>query len=161
MTDFNAYVSPEYPVLYSLEDDETALSLALLVNGIPSFLATVPVEPDQLDTVLGSLDSGDVRVAVVGISVDGTEIEAAGPEAESEPWKAATQAPGFDATPRESTGSEGLPAAFLSLVCQDGRRIGVARIVARRRTASPEEVARYVLKEITRGVQVPDLASAG
>ncbi len=161
MTDFNAYVSPEYPVLYSLEDDETALALALLVNGIPSFLATVPVEPDQLDTVLGSLDSGDVRVAVVGISVDGTEIEAAGPEAEAEPWKTATQASGFDATPQDSTGSEGLPAAFLSLVCRDGRRIGVARIVARRRTASPEEVARYVLKEITRGVQVPDLASAG
>lgn len=160
MTDFNAYVSPEYPVLYSLENEETSLSLALLVNGIPSFLATVPVDPDKLDVVLESLDGGDVRVAVVGISVDGSEVESAGGPAESEPWKVGSETPDFSASPTDSE-TAGLPAAFLSLVCQDGRRIGVARIVARRRTASPEEVARYVLKEITRGVQVPDLASAG
>jgi hypothetical protein len=139
MKDYNAFVSPEYPVLYSREEDE-ALSLALLVNGIPSFLATVPVEPERMESLVGSLDKGDVRVTVVGISVEGTEV--------NEPWKG-EEAP------------EKLPAAFLSLVCQDGRRIGVARIVARRRTATPEEVARYVLKEIARGVQIPDLASTG
>lgn len=163
MTDFNAYVSPEYPILYSMEPEDHALSLALLVNGIPSFLATVPVDPERLDTVIESLDEGDVRVAVIGISVDGSEIEAAGQEApasEPEPWAESwTPSDGYAAEADEA--DEGLPAAFLSLICQDGRRIGVARIVARRRTASPEDVARYVLKQITRGVQVPDLASAG
>lgn len=159
MADFNAFVSPEYPVLHAvLSEDEasqevpegyTALSLGLLVNGIPSFLATIPVASEEVDGVEGSLDSGDVRVAVVGMSVDGADVpdEAAPPE--PEPWK----------EPEEDSGS--LPAAFLSLVCADGRKIGVARIVARQGSATPEEVARFVLKQIAKGVQIPDLASAG
>jgi hypothetical protein len=160
MTDFNAFVSPEYPVLHSVvrpEDtpDEVpegfaALSLGLLVNGIPSFLATIPVAREDVEEISRSLDSGDVRVAVVGMSVDGSEV----PDdavAESEPWQ--------DAPDPAKEGS--LPAAFLSLVCSDGRKIGVARIVARQGSASPEEVARFVLKQIARGVQIPDLASAG
>jgi hypothetical protein len=157
MSDFSAFVSPEYPVLYSLRADSpaepesaeayAALSLAVLVKGIPSFLATVPVEEGRLDRVVASLESGNVRVAVVGIAVDGSEVPG---EEHGESWKA-----------HVDDESDTLPAAFLSLVCTDGRRIGVARIVARQRTASPEEVARYVLRQITRGVQVPDLASAG
>ncbi len=156
MTDFNAFVSPEYPVLHSLlpsSDSGTeiphghaGLSLGLLVKGIPSFLATVPVEESQVDQVERSLNSGNVRVAVVGISVDGNDLPA-GQAPEKEPWK------GEADEPRD------LPAAFLSLVCSDGRRIGVARIVAKRGSASPEEVARFVLEQITRGVQIPDLAS--
>lgn len=157
MTDFNAFVSPEYPVLHSvLPPEETsmevpdgfaAVSLGLLVNGIPSFLATIPVAADDVDELTGSLEAGNVRVAVVGMSVDGEDI----PEeavAEPEPW--------IEEEPPRS-----LPAAFLSLVCGDGRKIGVARIVAREGSASPEEVARFVLKQIASGVQIPDLASAG
>ena len=68
-------------------------------------------------------------------------------EAAREPWRLA------------SDESRDLPAVFLSLVCSDGRRIGVARIVAREGSASPEEVARFVLKQIASGVQIPDLAS--
>lgn len=164
MSDFNAFVSPEYPVLHSvLPSEETsdevpdgfaALSLGLLVKGIPSFLATVPVAADDVDRVTRSLNSGDVRVAVVGMSVDGDEIsDATG--ASREPWQ---EAP-VDLGPEEHEPS--LPAAFLSLVCSDGRKIGVARIVARQGTASPEEVARFVLKQIAQGVQIPDLAQAG
>ncbi|MEX2531720.1 MAG: hypothetical protein WD960_13210 [Gemmatimonadota bacterium] len=158
MSDFNAFVSPEYPVLHSVLPAESspaevpegfaALSLGLLVNGIPSFLATIPVDETEVDDISISLEAGDVRVAVVGMSVDGEEIlEEAG--ASSEPWEA----------PDPSARS--LPAAFLSLVCGDGRKIGVAKIVAREGSASPEEVARFVLKQIARGVQIPDLASAG
>ena len=159
MTDFNAFVSPEYPVLHTiLPAEETpesipegfaGLSLALLVKGIPSFLATIPVAREDVDRVAGSLDSGDVRVAVVGMSVDGSELPP-GAAPEPEPWK--------EDLDEESAS---LPAAFLSLVCADGRKIGVARIVAREGTASPEEVARFVLKQIARGVQIPDLAQAG
>lgn len=124
------------------------MSLGLLVNGIPSFLATIPVDETEVDDISISLEAGDVRVAVVGMSVDGEEIlEEAG--ASSEPWE----------VPDPSARS--LPAAFLSLVCGDGRKIGVAKIVAREGSASPEEVARFVLKQIARGVQIPDLASAG
>jgi hypothetical protein len=188
MTEPNAFVSPEYPVLFSVlesgDDDEqgnllspgepssfsgapgnpdgsalaepggasippgfVGVSLGLLVNGIPSFLATVPVERSEVREVVDSLSGGDVRVAVVGISVDGSDIPGSGGEP-PEAWRGDEETPSF-------------PAAFLSLVCGDGRRIGVARIVARRDSASPEEVARYVMKQITRGVQVPDLASAG
>lgn len=170
MSDHNAFVSPEYPVLFSVEDDgevagTTGLSLALLVDGIPSFLATVPVPSGRVDEVTDSLSAGDVRVAVVGISVDGREVEAADgaeePGAPDEAWKASAPGDPLAESASEDGGSRGLPAAFLSLVCRDGRRIGVARIVARQRSASPEDVARYVLKEIARGVQIPDLASAG
>lgn len=164
MTDYNAFVSPEYPILFSVEEGASqasrGLSLALLVDGIPSFLATVPVAANRIDEVVDSLEGGDVRVAVVGISVEGSEVQTSDDgSSPDEAWKAS--APG---EPDLSDGSEddpGLPAAFLSLVCRDGRRIGVARIVARQRTASPEDVARYVLKEIARGVQIPDLASTG
>ena len=167
MSDFNAFVSPEYPVLHSVvPEGETpkevpegfaALSLGLLVSGIPSFLATVPVATEDLERITRSLDSGNVRVAVVGMSVDQKDVvEAeAGPD---EPWKTSVPAPtGLE----DGSGGEQLPAAFLSLVCRDGRRIGVARIVAKQGSASPEEVARFVLKQIARGVQIPDLAQAG
>lgn len=158
MSDFNAFVSPEYPVLHSVlpADDSpdevpegfAALSLGLLVNGIPSFLATIPVSEEDVGEISSSLEAGNVRVAVVGMSVDGDELPE-GAVTPSEPWKEPE-------APRRS-----LPAAFLSLVCDDGRKIGVARIVAREGSASPEEVARFVLKQIARGVQIPDLASAG
>ncbi|TVP76529.1 MAG: hypothetical protein EA352_05545 [Gemmatimonadales bacterium] len=168
MSEHNAFVSPEYPVLFSVEDDQevsggVGLSLALLVDGIPSFLATVPVPAQRLDEVTDSLSAGDVRVAVVGISVDGEEVrEADGAgEGPDEAWKASAPGDPLADAGKEDGGGGGLPAAFLSLVCRDGRKIGVARIVARQKSASPEDVARYVLKEIARGVQIPDLASAG
>ena len=157
MTDFNAFVSPEYPVLHSVlrrEEVEAnvppghaAVSLALLVKGIPSFLATIPVPEEEVEELTRSLESGDVRVAVVGMSVEGSDLPD-GTLEESPPW-----AP-------EEEDVRSLPAAYLSLVCADGRRIGVARIVARQESASPEDVARFVLKQIARGVQIPDLASA-
>jgi hypothetical protein len=156
MTDFNAFVSPEYPVLHATGSGEdlpalvppghVTLSLALLVKGIPSFLATIPVAEGDLHPMTDSLNEGDVRVAVVGISVDGDDLPGA-PEP-AEPWKA--DVPDKD---------RNLPAAFLSLICADGRRIGVARIVARENSASPEDVARFVLRQIAQGVQIPDLAS--
>jgi hypothetical protein len=155
MSEFNTFVSPEYPVLRSVKPvggpgdpgftGQAALSLGLLVKGIPSFLATIAVRPSDLDDLLGSLDSGSVRVAVVGMSVDGNTLG----EDDAEPreaWRA-------DAPLRT------FPAAFLSIVCADGRRIGVARIVSREETAAPDDVARFVLGQIARGVQIPDLAS--
>ena len=157
MTDFNAFVSPEYPVLHSVlrrEEVEAsvppghaAVSLALLVKGIPSFLATIPVPEDEVEELARSLESGDVRVAVVGMSVEGSDLPD-GTLEKSPPW-----------VPEEED-ARSLPAAYLSLVCADGRRIGVARIVARQESATPEDVARFVLKQIARGVQIPDLASA-
>ena len=165
MAEFNAFVSPEYPVLQSvarvledrqdIADGHAALSLGLLVKGIPSFLATIPVTEGEVEGVTGSLERGDVRVAVVGISVDGSDLPDQD-EPASEPYLAESATEPWRPTHGES---RSLPAAFLSLVCSDGRRIGVARIVAREGSASPEEVARFVLRQIAKGVQIPDLAS--
>jgi hypothetical protein len=157
MTEFNAFVSPEYPVLHSVErippfgrsapEGEAVLSLGLLVKGIPSFLATIRVSEDEVDEMVESLDGGMVRIAAVGVSVQGDHL------------------PGTHAPPKEvwrgeeENSSRSLPAAFLSLVCADGRRIGVAKIVAREGTAAPDDIARFVLQQIERGVQIPDLAS--
>jgi hypothetical protein len=48
-------------------------------------------------------------------------------------------------------------AAFISLVCADGRRITVARVLGEAPEASPDTLARHVIRQIARGVQVPDL----
>jgi hypothetical protein len=173
------FVSPSYPVLYAVAPsgdspgDPALLSLALLVGGVPSFLATLPVDGALVDELTGSLDAGDVRVSVTGIAVDADEV--AGAEAEpDEPWR--TSIPAFEGGAGTAGSDAGagllddgapapddadLPAAFLGLVCEDGRRVGVARIVSRDRRATPDDVARYVLEKITSGVQIPDLASAG
>jgi hypothetical protein len=155
MPEFNTFVSPDYPVLRSVKPvggpgdpgftGQATLSLALLVKGIPSFLATIPVRPSDLDALVSSLDSGNVRVAVAGVSVDETALRE-DDTVPREPWRAENPV-------------HSLPAAFLSLVCANGRQIGVARIVSREESASPDEVAHFVLSQIARGVQIPDLAS--
>ena len=48
-------------------------------------------------------------------------------------------------------------AAFISLVCSDGRRITVARVLGEEPQSSPDTLARHVIRQIARGVQVPDL----
>lgn len=149
MSRINAFATPEYPVLFSVQVSEEAdgpvpqghagISLALLVEGLPSFLATHVVSEDHVNAVVTSLEEGDVRIAVVGVAVELEEgIPALGIEARAEH-----------------------PAVFVSVVCADGRRLTVARILARDRDQSPERLARYVIREITRGVQIPELASAG
>ncbi len=157
MRDPNTYTSPEYPVLRTVrrrsesevvageQGSPALLSLGLLVRGIPSFLATVPVAEEEVEGILRSLDQGSVRVSATGISVDREAIgEAAG--SPPEPWKGEPTDPP-------------LPAAFLSILCADGRRIGLARIVSRERNTAPDQVARFVIDQIGRGVQIPDLAS--
>jgi hypothetical protein len=176
MIEPNAFVSPEYPVLYSILDPRgggdvaewadsasapaskpslpagtVGVSLAVLVGGIPSFLATVPVERSELEGTLASLGLGDVRITVIGISIDERDL----PKNAGDPppsWQLSEAA-----LPSSSTV---YPAAHLSLVCQDGRRVDMARIVARKSAGTPEEVASYIMQQITRGVQIPDLASA-
>jgi hypothetical protein len=156
MSEFNAFVSPQYPVLHSVErgsSDEydsvgrtVSLSLGLLVKGIPSFLATVLIGESEVEAVTGSLLSGNVRVVVVGISIDETDLPEDG---------RTTVAPWLPAPEEERH----FPAAFLSLVCSDGRRIDVVRVVVREGSATPEKVAKFVLSQITQGVQITDLAS--
>ena len=48
-------------------------------------------------------------------------------------------------------------AAFISVVCSDGRRITVARVLGEDPEAAPDTLARHVIRQIARGVQVPDL----
>jgi len=156
MRNSRAFVSDEYPVLCSVDRPSSdvpgvgvrgpvTVSLGLLVRGIPSFLATIPVDEGEVEPLLRSLGRGDVRVSAAGISVDGASMSDAA-SAPSEPWQ-----------PEERTPS--LPAAFLSVVCADGRRVALARIVSREASASPQDIARFVIDQIARGVQVSDLAS--
>jgi len=148
MPRINAFATSEYPVLFTVlapEDpvtggppDHAEISLALLVKGVPSFLATHVVPMERVNPVVTSLESGDVRVAVIGLSVE-------------MPEEAAEM--GLD--PREEH-----PAAFVSLVCADGRRLNLARIVGRDADDSPERLARFVVRQIARGAQISELASA-
>jgi hypothetical protein len=181
------YATPEYPVLYSvgetpLEGGMIPVSLALLVGGIPSFLGTVPVEGPLLEGLVASLDAGSVRVVVEGIRIGQEEMDADGTGGESrgdlpegassasDDWRASIPAaPDLGEDTRKHAGEEGssssarhraLPAALLSLSCQDGRRVGIARIVSRDPKADPTSVARFVHRQITRGVQILDLAQA-
>lgn len=148
MSQINAFATPEYPVLFSVlvgEEGEAevpeghaGISLALLVDGVPTFLATHVVPEGRMNAVVTSLEGGDVRVAVIGLTVELEEdVPALGLEARTEH-----------------------PAAFVSVVCSDGRRLTVARILGRDLHESPERLARHVVRQITEGVQIPDLASA-
>jgi hypothetical protein len=139
MPKLNAFVTPPYPILFSVAraknggvpGGEAELVLALLVDGTPSFLATHRLPEDGVDDLVLSLQKGDPRVAVVGTWVDGVG--------------------------GVRTRMERRAAAFISLVCADGRRITVARVLAEEPDASPDTLARHVIRQIARGVQVPDL----
>jgi hypothetical protein len=174
------FASPEYPVLYAVGDpmpDEGMIpvSLALLVGGIPSFLGSVPVEAPLLEGLVASLDAGDVRVVVEGIRIGEDELAAEGAsEGAPDTSPDTSPAPSPDTSPEgapdgpyqgggfddPATPARAFPAALLSLACADGRRVGVARIVSRDAKADPASVARFVHRQITRGVQLLDLAQA-
>lgn len=190
MNEPTRYASPEYPVLYSvgdapLENGMLPVSLALLVGGIPSFIGTVPVEAPLLQGLVASLDAGAVRVVVEGVRIGEDEIlEEAGDEERDEakheaggggedkeeawrtsippvpPLDSSAQDEDASSETRRSASHRGFPAALLSLACSDGRRVGVARIVSRDPKGDPGSVARFVHRQITRGVQIPDLAQA-
>ena len=135
----SAFVTPPYPILFNVTcggrgrvpKGEAELMLALLVDGTPSFLASHRIPEDAVDDLVASLQGGDPRVTVLGMWVD-----AAG---------------GMRAR------LERRAAAFISLVCADGRRITVARVLGEDPESSPETLARHVIRQIARGVQVPDL----
>ena len=135
----NAFVTPPYPVLFSVmragapgvPEGEAELVLALLIAGTPSFLAAHRIPDQTVDETVASLQHGDPRVAVVGMWV----------ESEEEPLGRI----------------ERRAAAFISLVCADGRRITVARVMGEEPAAAPNLLARRVVRQIARGVQVPDL----
>lgn len=174
MSEVTAFVSPEYPVLYTVREgdvfdealpaDYAAVSLAVLVRGLPSFLATHVVDRHELADLRQSLDSGDVRVAVVGLPVEVDDLEEAdleeggldenlgGDPLAEDPLEDHVHLPDGEKPER--------PAAFVSLICADGHRLSLARILGREEGHSPEDLARYIIKEIARGVQVPDLAAA-
>jgi len=146
MSPVNAYATPEYPLLVTVipggeggvSRGNVGLVLALLVDGIPTFLSTHVIPEDREEDVMTSLRSGDVRVTVVGMAV----------------------APGGNADRGLAGPDQGLPAAFVSLLCADGRRLNLARILGRDTGTSPERLARFITREIARGVQIPDLAGA-
>lgn len=146
MGHLNAFVSPEYPVFYTLipggeetdgvPDGSTGVAIAILVEGTPTFLTTHVVDDAEVSSVAHSLESGDVRVTVVGmpIKVSGDDDEAP---------------------------VEHHPGAFLSLLCDDGRRMTVARILGSDRSQSPRALARYLIRQISKGVQITALAASG
>jgi hypothetical protein len=135
----NAYVTPPYPVLFNVTAGgsggvprgEAELVLALVIGGMPSFLAAHRVPDQAVDELVASLQQGDPRVAVAGTWVDAGESLPGQPERRA--------------------------AAFISLVCADGRRITVARVMGEEPDAAPNLLAGQVTRQIARGVQVPDL----
>jgi hypothetical protein len=144
MTPLNAFVTPGYPVLYTLipggesgvPQGHAGVVIGLLIHGVPSFLSTVLLPEDEIGETVESLHSGDVRVAVVGLPLEG-----AGPPAASGECSAR-------------------PAAFVSLLCSDGRRMSLTRILGSDPEGHPDALARLVIRQIARGVQIPDLATA-
>lgn len=139
MPRINAFVTPPYPVLLTvatggksgIPEGEAELLLALLIAGMPSFLAAHRVPEAAVDELVVSLQEGDPRVAVAGMWVESSG---------------------------ELRGQlERRSAAFVSLVCADGRRVTVARVLGEEPQSSPDLLARHVIRQIARGVQIPDL----
>lgn len=78
-----AYVTKKLSVLYTIHPIVRApelptlvtIDVAVVIRGIPSLLASHTVSEDKLDGIVASLQGGDVRVAVTGV----TGNEGAGP----------------------------------------------------------------------------------
>lgn len=145
MDPLNAFVSPEYPVLFSLvpggtegspmPKGYTGVAIALLVKGVPTFLATHVVPDGEVSALVESLEGGDVRVAVVGVPVQ------------------------LGAQEAEGESGERFPGAFITILCADGRRLTVARVIGTSQEQTPEELARFLIKQIAQGVQITAIAS--
>ena len=149
MARINAFATPPYPVIFStvdsvegegIPDGHAGIAIALLVRGIPTFLATHVVPQNRLERILHSLRQGDVRVAVVGLPIDTQAADDRDTETDDEHLSR--------------------PAAFVSIVCSDGRRLTVARIMGPEPDQPPEDLARHIVSEIARGVQISELARA-
>jgi hypothetical protein len=68
-----AFITTRLPVLYSIHgmdgsEVRTQIDVAVLVHGVPSFIATYGLASERLDETVASLQRGDVRVAVAGVS---------------------------------------------------------------------------------------------
>ncbi|MBI4539510.1 MAG: hypothetical protein HY704_08385 [Gemmatimonadetes bacterium] len=147
MGPLNAFVSSEYPVIFSLipggagdapiPEGYTGIAVALLVKGAPTFLATHLVPDDEASDVVDSLESGDVRVAIVGVPVQ------------------------LGADEDEGVEGERFPGAFITVLCADGRRFTVARVIGTSRDQTPEQLARFLIKQIAQGVQITALSASG
>lgn len=139
MPKINAFVTPPYPVLFSVAaGDESGVpageaefQIGLLIAGMPSFLGTYRVPEAAADDLAMSLRQGDPRVVVAGTWVEAPDELHAGQERRC--------------------------AALVSLLCADGRRVTVARVLGEEPEASPDGLARRVVRQIAHGVQVPDL----
>lgn len=146
MAQLNAFVSPKYPVLFSLvpgggENNPiphgyAGIAIALIVRGAPTFLATYVVPEDEVPELVASLESGDVRVAVVGVPV---------------------RLGGED----DPEGGERFPGAFVTVLCADGRRMTVARVIGTAPEQTPEQLARFLIKQIAQGVQITAHSAPG
>ena len=71
-----AFVTKRLPVLYTIHPivrspglpTLVTVDIAVVIRGIPSVLASHTVPEDRLDSLVASLQSGDVRVSVTGIA---------------------------------------------------------------------------------------------
>jgi hypothetical protein len=68
-----AFITTRLPVLYSIHgangsDTLARMDVAVLVHGVPSFIATYEMPRERLDETVASLQRGDVRVAVSGVT---------------------------------------------------------------------------------------------
>lgn len=146
MAQLNAFVSPEYPVLFALlpgggkenpiPQGYAGIAIALLVRGTPTFLATHVVPENEVPHLVASLEKGDVRVAVVGVPI---------------------RLGGED----DEKGGERFPGAFITVLCADGRRMTVARVIGTAPEQTPEQLARFLIKQIAQGVQITAHAAPG
>lgn len=65
----NAFTTPEYPVLYDVipsgttgsgvPNDRAGVALALIVKGMPSFLAIHALPEEEVPSLIASLESGE------------------------------------------------------------------------------------------------------
>lgn len=128
------YLAGPYPVLHNArviaEQDEIELDVALIIDGLPTILASTRfLLDDSWERIQGALSSGDAKLGVAGL-----------------PHRQET-----------SCGPVEYPSAYIGLECANGERLVLAHIRGLERTVQAQSYALDVIKSLKRGLSPEEL----
>ncbi|MGQ0561646.1 MAG: hypothetical protein ACT443_07215 [Gemmatimonadota bacterium] len=128
------FLAGPYPVLHTArvleEDEEVELDVGLIIEGLPTILASTRfLLDDTWERIQSALASGDAKLGVAGM-----------------PHKEAT-----------SSGTLEFPSAYIGLECANGERLVLAHIKGMEPEQGPHAYALEVIRALKMGLSPDEL----